>query len=46
MTNFINGYQSIAWQNQRIHVNTWCNGGIYDASTGKITVTMWLEKKV
>ncbi|WP_279193923.1 hypothetical protein [Holdemania massiliensis] len=29
-----------------IHVNTWCNGGIYDASTGKIAVTMWLEKKV
>lgn len=28
-----------------IHVNTWCNGGIYDASTGKITVTMWLEAK-
>lgn len=26
-----------------IHVNTWCNGGIYDASTGKIAVTMWLE---
>ncbi len=28
-----------------IHVNTWCNGGVYDANTGKIAVTMWLEKK-
>ncbi|WP_072684059.1 hypothetical protein [Holdemania sp. Marseille-P2844] len=28
----------------RIDINTWGNGGMYDATTGKIEVTAWLEK--
>ena len=28
----------------RIDINTWGNGGMYDATTGKVEVTAWLEK--
>lgn len=28
----------------RIDVNTWGNGGMYDATTGKLEITAWLEK--
>lgn len=28
----------------RIDINTWGNGGMYDATTGKLEVTAWLEK--
>ena len=40
-----NGDLATAGTITAIHVNTWCNGGVYDANTGKIAVTMWLEKK-
>ncbi len=29
----------------RIDINTWGNGGMYDATTGKVEVTAWLEKR-